>query len=69
MSCDNPNVETLLARSYSNLYIMIMNDVDREQKASLTADAQVLGNSNVQETYDITLPAYGLKVIKIPYEK
>ena len=69
LSCDNPNVETLLARSDSNLYIMIMNDVDREQKASLTADAQVLGNSNVQETYDITLPAYGLKVIKIPYEK
>jgi len=69
LSCDNPNIETLLARGDNNLYIMIMNDVDREQKASLTADAQVLGNSNVQETYDITLPAYGLKVIKIPYEK
>lgn len=69
VNCDNPNIETILACGDNNLYIMVMNDIDREQTATLTANANVLANSNVQKTYDITLPAYGLKVIKIPHEK
>lgn len=58
---DNPNVETLLARNDSTLFVMLLNDLGTTQAA--TVDIAGHGSNS------ITLAPYGLEIIKVPSEK
>ncbi len=68
VSCDNPDVEVVLARGSENLYIMLLNDVGRARKARITTDAKVLGAA-AEAAYERELEPYGLEILKIPYSK
>lgn len=67
--CDNPNVEVILAKGEKNLFIMLLNDLDSSQKATVTTDPKVLENASAKNAYKRTLRPYGLEIIKIPYKK
>ena len=55
-SCDNPNVEVVMAQGREHLYLMLLNDLDREQEAAVTVDG---------ERHDVRLEPYGLEVLSI----
>ena len=59
-SCDNPNVEYLLARSADNLIVMLLNDLGEPQTATVSIDGV---------TRSASLEPYGLAIIKIPSKK
>lgn len=61
VSTGNPNVEAVLARNDSTLFVMLLNDLGTEQNTTL----DIAGHGSRK----ITLAPYGLKIIKVPYEK
>lgn len=69
VSTDNPNVEILLAKGERHLFIMLLNDLDVRQKVAFFTDAKILDNMNVRPRYEVDLAPFGLKTIKIPYER
>lgn len=58
VSCDNPDVEYLLAKTVNHLIAILLNDVEEPQTANLSfAD---YGNHTVE------LQPYGLQILKLP---
>lgn len=57
----NPNVEAVLARNESTLFVMLLNDLGTEQNAEI----EIAGNGR----HNITIAPYGLEIIKVPFEK
>lgn len=61
VSTGNPNVEAVLARNDSTLFVMLLNDLGTEQNTTV----DIAGHGSRK----ITLAPYGLEIIKVPSEK